>query len=112
MMKTTFEKQDTGVFSVRVEQVKLAAQAMIAEHFVRNGFHTEPPKIEHSVGLRYIRLIRAGPSERSAYCFIDIATGDILKAASWMTPAKRPRSNIWDSDFGVSGLTPYGARYL
>jgi hypothetical protein len=112
MSKTIFKKQDTGAFSVRVEQVKAAAQEMIAEHFVKNWFYTTPPKLEHSVGVRYVRLIRVGPGERSAYCFIDIATGDILKAAGWMAPAKHARSNIWDSDFGMSGLTPYGARYL
>jgi len=34
--------------------------------------------------------------QTSVYCFVDIATGDILKAAGWSAPAKGARGNIFD----------------
>lgn len=50
---------------------------------------------------------------RSVHTFIDLTTGDVLKAASWAQPEKRnPRANVFAHDFGVSGVTEYGAVYL
>jgi hypothetical protein len=52
-------------------------------------------------------------SGRSIYCFIDIKTGNVLKAKSWRAPDKKnPRSNILAEDFGASGVTGYGTVYL
>ena len=49
---------------------------------------------------------------RSVHCFIDNATGDIYKPASWKAPAKHVRYN-WDKDRDTLEKTadPYG-RYL
>lgn len=44
-------------------------------------------------GRRYVRVIR----ENSAYCFVDLTNGDILKPASWKAPAKHARGNIYNS---------------
>lgn len=51
-------------------------------------------------------------SGKSCYCFIDVATGDILKAASWKTPAKHSRGTILDDDNGLKYLSEYGPAYL
>lgn len=48
----------------------------------------------------------------SAFCFVDIATGDVLKAASWLAPAKHARGNIFDEHNGLSKIGPYGPQYL
>ena len=63
-------------------------------------------------GPRYLRVVREESSSRSVYCFIDKTNGDVLKAAGWKAPAKGARSNINDADFGLSGVTQYGGRYL
>ncbi len=48
-----------------------------------------------------------------AFCFIDRATGDILKASGWEGPDQRiPRGNINDADFGASVITGYGTLHL
>jgi len=61
-------------------------------------------------GRRYVKVVCSdGPSSRSAYCFVDVTTGDVLKAASWKAPAKHPRGNIFTDALGVS---EYGGLYL
>jgi hypothetical protein len=54
------------------------------------------------------RIIR----DHSAFCFVDKATGDVLKSASWAAPAKHARGNIYDEHNGLSRITPYGVEYL
>jgi len=48
----------------------------------------------------------------AAFCFIDKATGDVLKAASWAAPAKHSRGNIFDESNGLGSIGPYGPAYL
>lgn len=67
-------------------------------------------------GRRYAKLIscdvRAGvESAQSVYCFVDLGTGDILKAATWKAPAKHARGNVLRSD-RMQSVTAYGANYL
>ena len=65
-------------------------------------------------GPRYLKvvasvrsLLAAGLKGGYAYCFIDRATGDLLKAASWATPAKGARGNLFKPD-RFATATPYG----
>jgi hypothetical protein len=48
---------------------------------------------------------------RYVFCFVRIADGAVLKAASWKAPAKHPRGSIFNgpTEYGVS---TYGANYL
>ena len=67
-------------------------------------------------GRRYAKLIscdvRNGvESAQSVYCFVDLGTGDILKAATWRAPAKHARGNVLRSD-RMQSVTAYGANYL
>jgi len=55
-----------------------------------------------------IRVAEGG----SVHSFIDLATGDVLKAASWKVPAKHARGNIFDAHTGLRGMGPYGPAYL
>lgn len=74
--------------------------------------------IDVEVGVKYARLVQAGTNgndSRSAYAFIDLTNGDILKTAGWKAPAKHARGNIriGDASNWFNGaLTVYGARYL
>jgi hypothetical protein len=65
-------------------------------------------------GRKYAKIVREdeGGGGGSVHCFVEIATGNILKAASWKAPAKHARGNINDEDGGRSALGPYGAVYL
>lgn len=70
------------------------------------------------VGVKYARLVQTGAdgnTSRSAYAFVNLENGDILKAAGWKAPAKGARGNIriGDASNWFNGaLTSYGARYL
>jgi hypothetical protein len=46
-------------------------------------------------GRKYARLVTAFNGEsRSAFAFVDLSNGDILKCAGWGIPAKHARGNI------------------
>jgi hypothetical protein len=68
-------------------------------------------------GARYLKVVAhinshlaAGIKGGSAYCFIDRATGDLLKTASWASPAKGARGNVNDSNPFITA-SPYGFGY-
>jgi hypothetical protein len=62
---------------------------------------------------KYARIVvkRAGEAHGSVYCFVDLGSGDVLKAASFKAPAKGARGNILAEDGGMSRMTAYGAGY-
>ena len=55
---------------------------------------------------RYARIVKTCKSSRSVHSFVDLRTGDILKAASWKAPAKGVRGNVADL---TKGFSAYGA---
>lgn len=61
-----------------------------------------------SVGRSFVKM----STGNRVYCFIDIRTGNVLKAESFSKPALHARSNVYDGDFGLSGVNEYGANYL
>ena len=73
-----------------------------------------------AVGSRYIRIEQVSvnlnpatgkPNSCSAWAFIDRTNGDVLKAASFKTPAKGSRGNIFNPDNGMTRISPYGPAY-
>lgn len=57
------------------------------------------PKITYTLGKRYAKLIA---DDRSAFGFVDLTNGDVLKANSWASPARNfARGNIYDQFGGV-----------
>jgi hypothetical protein len=73
-------------------------------------------KIAYESGPKFIRVFKQDiwqgklTNTRSAYCFVDKATGDIYKAASWKQRAKGVRGNIFANN-PVAGVTAHGAVY-
>lgn len=106
-------------------QVELFRETL--ERYVRLEHARNFPNVEvltsivAKIGKKYAKIIKEERSvntgevcHRSAHCFIDLATGDILKAASWAAPAKHPRGNIVTTiGMGVgTSVGSYGAAYL
>lgn len=59
-------------------------------------------------GNRYFKVLCSG----RIHTFLD-KNGDILKAATWKSPAKNGvRGNIYSADGGESVINNYGAKYL
>lgn len=74
-----------------------------------------PPVLSVERGRRYARIVKSldgKGGQRSVHCFVDLTNGDVLKAASWKTPAKHARGNIFAPDGGSSAVGAYGANYL
>jgi hypothetical protein len=70
-------------------------------------------KLLTTVSPVYVRVFaRRNNDERfqEAFCFVEVKTGNVLKAAGWKAPEKKnPRSNIYSPDHGASGISAYGA---
>lgn len=75
---------------------------------------TENPYMEfdYTIGRRYIKIIRKSGGQRSVHCFLDRTNGNVLKSATWNSPAKHARGNIFAEDNGLDCMGPYGAAYL
>jgi hypothetical protein len=101
-------------FAQRLNQFLDAASKMRADYFKKAypDMQRDEPPLYAMEGSRYVRIVNDMGNQRFAYCFVDKQTGDVLKTDGWKKPAKHARSNIWDDDFGLSGLGPYGAKYL
>lgn len=63
-------------------------------------------------GKKFVKVIimREG-KPTSVFAFVDKATGNLLKAASWKAPASGARGNLFDEKGGLGRVTPYGMGY-
>lgn len=76
--------------------------------------------LEMQRGSKFIRVVsrdkwpnESAPTNGYVYCFIEIATGNIYKAAGWKAPAKHVRGSIFDDNYSIGkGVTSYGGAYL
>jgi hypothetical protein len=54
--------------------------------------------IEFEAGSKYVKVVSiSGGGSRSVHCFVEKANGNILRAASWKSPARNfIRGNVYD----------------
>ncbi len=71
------------------------------------------PVVEFEIrrGPKNAKIVRRDP-QTSVHCFVEIATGNVLKAAGWKAPAKHARGNIFDDHNGLGSMNEYGPAYL
>jgi hypothetical protein len=74
-----------------------------AEHFPR----LDPDPVTVKRGRKYSRIFKGS----SIYCFVVMATGEILKPESWRKPAKHVRGSIHNKE-PLKCCGPYGVAYL
>jgi hypothetical protein len=107
-------------FEAALKTFLVGAQKMVDEHHAIN-FPNLPYRsiLRSDGGKKYLRIVTEdvyhenGKKDRpQVFCFLDIATGDVLKAATWRAPAKHARGNIYAEDNGMGGISAYGGRYL
>lgn len=94
------------------EWIGLRFAANEAEHKA-DGFKFDCETLGYTLGKKYARIIaerEPGSKSGSAYCFVNLQNGDILKTKSWASPAKGARGNIFAAD-RLAGTTKYGAAY-
>ncbi len=63
-------------------------------------------------GRKYAKIIATAYGQSHVYCFVNRENGDVLKAASFKTPAKHARGSIFTDDHGASAVGPYGVHYI
>ena len=99
-------------FKEQLQDFTDALQVMINDYHNEQGFTFDAPTVSIDKGGRkYIRIVRNDLSQRSVHCFVEVATGNILKAAGWTAPAKHARGNIFNENM-LQGVGPYGANYM
>jgi len=110
----------------RVGKYVDGCQQLITNHYVKRQFDLVPPRLDGIKGQRYIRVVSTprvpvnygksveivdGPGTM-VHSFIDITTGDVLKAAGWKSPAKHARGNVFDEHNGLGSMSAYGPAHL
>ena len=100
---------DTALIDTYISDV----QAKVNERFARSFPNVTVPTISVSYGRKYARIISAdGGAGRSVHSFIDLETGDVLKADSWKRPARHARGNLLNADRGMDRVGEFGPAYL
>ena len=90
-----------------------AAQGVVNDYFAKYFPKNTVPQIGFTDGPKYTRYFKEdGPNNRSAYCFVEKSTGNILKADGWKRPAKGARGNIHTAQHGAEFINWHGAAYL
>ena len=87
----------------------------------------DPPVLSAQHGQKFIKIVRqsADPKchDRSVHAFVvledshtktlgTLHRGDVLKPATWKTPARHARGNIFDDKQGIGHMSQYGPAYL
>lgn len=110
MMKTTSPVADKNDVLNALSDVIIKINDAFAIYYSRafKNLRTAPLVTMDGAGRKYMRVSMVGPYQTSAYFFIDLATGDLLKAASYKAPALNfPRGNLFKGDV-LEALTPHG----
>lgn len=66
-----------------------------------------PPSLSLEIGRRYARIVSTDShgSSRSAFGFVDLTNGDVLKSDGWKSPAKNfARGNVADANTGTGRM--------
>lgn len=108
---STINKKPMTKVTDRIEKDYLPiVTKMNAQYYLLNGYTFEPAPIANvTYGKRYARVLVGN----RVHTFIDLNTGDILKAATYAAPAKNGvRGNIFADDVGRSVVNYHGAKYL
>jgi hypothetical protein len=88
-------------------------QERIDNYYAEKFPTLEPNQLEFKRGKKYYKVFSGHQGQVMVDGFIDIKTGDVLKAASWKATAKHARGNVLDDDHGMSAITKDGSvRYL
>jgi hypothetical protein len=87
---------------------------ILAAHHAAQGYKFHRGVFETERGPKNVRVVLhdGGNGSRRVHCFVEIATGNVLKADGWKKPAKHARGNIFDANNGLGGMGPHGALYL
>lgn len=110
-MKNETYLENNPIVEKFIEKVNLE----IEDYYTTSLSNLTPPKLQMSVGSKFIKLISNGcvwgfiSRYDGDYKGVPIKKGDLMKAASRNSPAKHSRGNIAD---GTAKYGVYGVQYL
>ena len=93
----------------------LSACQSLLDSYMSKNFPTLPrEEIFVAGGSKYLKIQKRtiGEARWTAYAFIDLTNGDVLKPATWLKPAKHARGNLFDPSRGLACMGPYGPNYI
>jgi hypothetical protein len=99
-------------FNAALETFVKGCADVRAAYFAKHFYSPDATTFEIERGPKNVRVVRVDGSSRSVHCFVEIASGTVLKAAGWKVPAKHARGNIFDEWNGLKTMGPHGAAYL
>jgi hypothetical protein len=118
--ETKMSQPNPPVTQQELDAFVATAQGILTAHMDKWCPNCTKPTLTATLGSKFIRVVRSeGENHRSVYCFIasqdgssktlgTYKAGDILKSASWTTPARHARGNIRTD---TASLGPFGAAY-
>lgn len=68
--------------------------------------------LTYKTSSAYVKIICEDNGSKSVWGFVNVKNGDILKAATWNSPAKHARGNIFDKSSWKNSCSAYGPTYL
>jgi hypothetical protein len=128
-MNAASNQENNMTFDNALQNFLDKAQAMVDADYARQGFDTQGKALAILPGGRkFLRVVAFRTDgrgnvitwtddkgkvhrDRHVFCFVDAATGDVLKADGWKRPAKGARGNIFAAN-PIAGVTSTGAKYL
>jgi hypothetical protein len=90
-----------------VNEIQAADNAHYREHYPNLPL----PIYTVSTGGKFFKIICKSGASTSVHCFVEIATGDIYKAATWNRPANGVRGNINNEKKPLLGYDFYRRNY-
>ena len=98
-------------FNRHFQQFVQGAQKVIDEYYRGRRILADQLSVQRCRGRDLARIVSTTDYEyKSAWCFIDLKTGDVLRVESWMVPG-RPRGNIFDESNGLARVDARGPMY-
>lgn len=95
-------------------------QDVTNKYYERTLSNLKPPTIVRAGGRKFIKIMSDENGGQRIVAFIaaqdgnakatgPVTMGDVMKPATWATPAKHPRGNIFHVDGGASAVDPHGS---
>lgn len=91
--KTAFAK----ALESYIDAIQAASDKNFKENYTNTWERGEAPQFKYMPGEKFIRITRED-SQKFVFCFVEISTGDIYKAAGWNARAKGARGNIFNEE--------------
>jgi len=108
-----------------IEKWIAGTQAKIEKYHLERNYTFPSGRLTVQKGKSYAKIIltQSNGAGGSAFAFIalkdnvtrgmgQVKKGDVFKPASWASPAKHARGNLFDASKGLDQVGPYGPAYL